>query len=444
MTTIQLHKPRQPKMPTAAWTPLRHHPTQAKLWTCQARTVKVTAGRISGKTTLSRRRIVSYLPVRKPWPDPRYFYALPTYGQARRVAWEQINALIPNHWVQKRSDATMFIRTVFGSTLWVVGLDSPERIEGSEWDGGVIDESSDQKPGVFTRSIAPALGSRKGWCWRIGAPKRNGIGGSEFKKAFEEGLLDGSSFTWPSWDIIDAEENEKLKREMDPKDYAEQIGGNFQDAGGSAYYSYSRQRNVRKCDWKPNEQMLVFSDFNVDPMAWCLAHFTEDGSGLEVFDELWLRDSHTKATLDVLWERYGKAHKGGFTFVGDPAGRQRHSNAATTDYRLILNDERFSGRVRYDKSHPAVKDRLAAVNRLLYDAVGGTRLWVDERCVRLIDDFENRALKPDGTPTEARPGHIHDSGHMSDALGYGVWKFFPIVVEERLAEAASKLVVIGG
>lgn len=445
--SIAIHTPskttRDVKL-TPAWTSLRYHPIQRKLWTTKHRIVKVTAGRISGKTTLARRRVVSYLPVKKPWSNPRYFYALPTYGWARSVAWEQISSLVPKHWIAKMSESTMVIRTIFGSTLYVLGTDKPSRIEGVEWDGGVIDESSDQKPGVYTRSIAPALSSRQGWCWRIGAPKRYGNGGEEFKRAFEEGEVDGSSFTWPSSDILPEEEIERLRLEMDEKDFAEQIGGRFQDTGGSAYYSFSEANNVKDLYYNPNKTLLVFSDFNVDPMAWCVAHFTDDAKGLEVFDEIWLRDTNTQAALDCLWNRYGSQHKSDFIFVGDPAARQRRSSATSTDYKLILNDTRFEGnaRVRYDKAAPAIKDRLTAVNKLLKNAAGEAHLWVDRsRCRHLISDFKNRVMNPDGTPKEARPGHAKDSGHMSDALGYGVWKFFPVRYEEVLK--SENLVVFG-
>src|SRR5262249_38745028 len=157
----------------------------------------------------------------------------PTYGWAKKVAWDQICSLVPKHWLAgPPSESEMCIETVFGSKLWVLGLDKPSRIEGVEWDGGVIDESSDQRPNVYGRSVAPALKVRDGWCWRVGAPKRFGPGGQEFRRAFSEGLSDGSSFTWPSWDIQPAEVIEELRREMDPKDFAEQIGGNFQDSGG--------------------------------------------------------------------------------------------------------------------------------------------------------------------------------------------------------------------
>jgi hypothetical protein len=74
---------------------MRYHPVQAALERCNARFVGIQAGRGSGKTELSKRRLVRWLPVPKPWRDPRYFFCAPTHEQAKRLAWNDILALIP-------------------------------------------------------------------------------------------------------------------------------------------------------------------------------------------------------------------------------------------------------------------------------------------------------------------------------------------------------------
>jgi len=337
----------------------------------------------------------------------------------------------------------MEIETIFGSKLYVVGLDKPARVEGAEWDGGVIDESSDQRPGVYDRSIRPALAARQGWCWRIGVPKRFGPGAREFKQAYEMGLRgEGGyeSYTWPSWDVADPAEIEALRAQLDTKDFNEQIGGNWVDAGGKCYYAFG-PHNKKACTYDPRKLILVGSDFNVDPMAWVLMQFvdTPAGRGVEVFDEIWLRNTTTQETLDHLWNRYGTTHKGGWLFTGDASSRARKTAASKTDYRQILSDTRFNARVRYDKSNPGVQDRVASVNAMLRNAKGETRLWIDHRVTHLIDDLENRALDPYGNPVPAEPGQRHDSGHATDALGYPIYKYFPIPVDL----SGNRLVVIG-
>lgn len=418
------------------WRPLRPHPKQSAAWYSESRFVVLCCGRFSGKTEMSRRKIVNCLPLKTEWDDPNYFYALPTYGQAKKVAWQQLLDLIPKHWLKKRpSDSSMVIESVFGSKLYVLGLDQPARIEGVEWNGCVIDESSDQKAGTFDRSVRPALAVRGGWAWRIGVPKRYGPGANEFKAAFDLGQKgEGGyvSYTWPSWDVASKEEIDSLREQLDDKDFREQIGGSWVEAGGLAYHAFARTRNVKVCRYDPTKPILVGSDFNVDPMAWVLGQMVNlpDGEkGVEIFDEVWIRNTNTKETLDILWAKYGEMHKGGWIFTGDAASKARHTSASKSDYRQILNDSRFSAKVRYDDSNPAVKDRLAAVNTLFKNAGGRTKLWIDDRCQHLILDLSNRSLDSSGTPTPAEGGTgKKDSGHATDALGYLIYKYFPILV----------------
>jgi hypothetical protein len=248
------------------------------------------------------------------------------------------------------------------------------------------------------------------------------------------------SYTWPSWDVADPEEITALRAQLDTKDFNEQIGGKWVDAGGKCYHEFA-DYNKKATRYDPFKPIIVGSDFNVDPMAWVLAQFvdTPAGRGCEIFDELWIRNTTTQETLNTLWQKYGTTHKGGWVFVGDASSRARKTSASKTDYRQILSDERFKAKVRYDKSNPGVQDRVAAVNAMLRNAKGETRLWVDHRCVHLIDDLTNRALDPYGNPMPAEPGQRHDSGHATDALGYLVYKYFPIPVQIT----GTPLVVVG-
>jgi hypothetical protein len=429
-------------MLTERWTKLRPHRTQHELWRTQARRVFVRAGRGSGKSDIAKRRVVAYLPHVKPWPDPKYFYALPTYQQAKKVAWFDFLNLIPKHWLASEPTISdMTIRTIFGSELYIVGLDKPARIEGIQVDGGVVDERADQKPGVVGRTLRPMLTHRKGWLWEIGVPKRYGCGAKEFNAGFEAGLRGEAgmqSFTWPSWDILPEEEIKQAQLETDPKDFKEQYGGEAIEAGGTAFYQFNREYNLRPVTYKQDRVVVVGSDFNVDPMAWVLCHYVDTpyGQGLEVFDEIWLHNANTQRTLDTLHNRYS-SHAGGWEFIGDASGKARKTSASTTDYQQILNDKRFKGHsVRYPESNPAVRDRLTTCNVLLRNAAGQVKLFIDPRCIHLIDDLEHRGLKPDGNPDDSSND---DMGHISDALGYIVYMKFPLTTRK-----SESMVIIGG
>lgn len=416
----------------AEWSLLRYHPEQDRLWRSRARFKNVAAGRGSGKTEIARRYEVRMLPVVKPWSDPTYLYCLPTFAQAKRVAWSRLKMLVPEHWlVGSPNESDLTIRTIFGSSLIVVGMDKPQRVEGNQYDGAILDESSDQRPGAFDLTIRPALTHREGFCWRIGVPKRAGVGAAEFKEAFFKGLkpndLNMESFTWPSEDILSAEEIRLAKESMDEKDYNEQFRASWESLSGLIFYAFSDILNINdKIGYSSNLPLLIGSDFNVNPMAWtiCQSH----GLHLHVLDELFIRNTNTQQALDRLHRAYG-AHEAGFAFFGDATGRARKTAASMSDYMIIRNDTRFkNARVHYPNSNPARTDRFAACNAMFCNALGGRRCFIHPACKQLIKDLTHRSYKV-GT---SDPDDSGDIGHISDSLSYLIHYLYPFQLQLSL------------
>jgi hypothetical protein len=367
-----------------------------------------------------------------------YFYSGPTRDQAKRVAWERLKLLIPPNWIEDISESELVIKTIFQSRLYLFGMDAPQRIEGNQWDGGVIDENSDIKPGTFRKSVLPALIHKLGWCWRIGIPKRQGIGAVEFRENVELALAgkldDAEVFTWPSSDIVDEKVLLAARSHMSEKDFNEQFNATFETSGGGIFYAFDKS-NIRECVYNQHKRIIVGSDFNVCPMAWVLCHRYENH--LEVFDEIWIKDTNTYQTLDYLYSKYG-THKGGFIFIGDAAGKQRHSSATHSDYTIIFNDKRFQalGRnITYPDSNPPVEDRYSATNTLFCNANHDRRCFVDiNRCPNLIRDLQTRAYKPG---TREPDNSNKDSGHPTDALGYVIWQLYPMQLQLAQAMGAG-------
>lgn len=417
---------------TKAWFPLRYHPQQAQLWRTKAKRVAILAGRGSGKTEIARRYAVRMLSVRKPWGDPLYAYCLPVYKQAKRIAWAKLKALVPPEWLDgPPSESELIIRTKFGSSLHVVGMDKPARIEGDQWDGVFLDEICDQKPSAFKLSVAPALTHRDGFCWQFGVPKRFGPNATTFLATFdkyatgEEGPR-YQAFSWPSTDILSPEQMAEAARETDPKDYAEQFLAQRQELGGRVFYAFDPVQNVTdQVCYHPDELLVIGSDFNITPMAWSISHFKANGD-VHTFDEIWLRDTNTQATLDELYRRYGE-HRSGFLFIGDATAKARKTSASESDYLQIVNDHRFElATVRYPKSNPSRYDRFAACNKICKNALGERHAFVHPRCKHLIWDLTNRAYAENGRDTnDTHP----DAGHMTDAWGYAVYYLKPLVEE---------------
>lgn len=427
---------------THAWKPLRYHPKHAALWDTavsrKKRFIAACAGRGSGKTELARRFITLSLAIQKEEPAI-YAYCLPTFPQARKVAWYPILSLIPPRWIAKNgiNKTESSITTIFGSTLYIVGMDKPYRIEGLQLDGCIVDESSDQRPGMFAKTIVPMLTHRNAWCWRIGVPKKSGVGRLEYRTFFEEGLDPNhptqASFHWKSADILTPTQLAEVKSQLDPEEFREQFEAEWLDAGGSVYHNFSKENISDAARYTPGERIYVGCDFNVSPMAWTLSHF-KDGK-LYVFDEIFLRDSNTPKTLDALHEKYGLIHSaadGEWTFIGDASARARKTNATRTDYLLIKNDVRFGHKkVLFPLRNPHLRDRFACVNAALLNANEERRVLIHPQCKYLRNDLLTVAYKEGTSDIENYDGT--DIGHISDALGYTIYRLMPIKIQRTYA-----------
>jgi hypothetical protein len=420
---------------TPRWTQLRWHEKQDRLWRTQNRFCAVAAGRGSGKTELARRRIIRFLNVRKPWPNPLYAYALPTRAQALKVAWHELLALIPPTWIHgEPNKSEMCITTKFGSKLYVVGMDKPARIEGVQWDGVVIDESSDQKPKAFDLSVLPALSHRDGWCWRIGVPKRYGVGAREFRDCFND--PDWESYSWKSSTVISEEKLAFARKTLDPLDYQEQYEADWLNAGGGVYYCFDEHENVDEhVKYYADSPIIVGCDFNINPMCWSL-HQIRDVDGvreLHQFDEMAIPNCNTKRALDTLFLRYGLKHRGEWWFIPDASSQNRHTSATTSDLLQIKNDDRFPRKkVLHSSSNPLHVDRFASHNAMCLNAYGQRRYKVHPRNTVTITDHMTVAYKPGTRDVDSQGGTV---GHMTDSVGYVMHKLFPIKLNSKKGTA---------
>jgi hypothetical protein len=404
------------------WVELRPHPGQLQLWNDETRFKLVPAGRRSGKTELAKRRLVEHLFRSTSHGGPgRYFAGAPTHDQAKRIFWDDLKALVPRPWIRSISETDLRLVTTRGAQLWVHGLEVPQRIEGTPWDGCVIDELANCKPKLWDAHIRPALADRRGWAWLIGVPDMDSPGQVEYENLVmiaRSGVeQEWKSFSWPSADILPPDEIESARRRLDPTIFDQEYRGQFVIARGRAFAQFDPAVHVKTTEYDPSLHICWSLDFNIDPMCSGVLQYTPHGI-VRVIDELSLPDTATESACDAFLERASECgwNLKNLAIYGDASGGSRDSTSGKSDWNIVrqrLRDVPLTFKV--PRSNPPIKDAINAVRALLQSADGSSRLVINPRCGRLIQDLRNAVW----------PGDL-DSQHALAWLRYFAERQYPV------------------
>ena len=426
------------------WTPLRVIEAQVAYTTSPHRFNVVPAGRRSGKTENAKRKLVirALTPPGQPggseFMDPNYFCAAPTRDQAKRIYWNDMKNLIPRELIRKGgiSETELSIKTVMNSTIMIVGMDKPERIEGSPWDGGILDEYANMKAQAWGANIRPALADRHGWCDLIGVPegRNHYYDMAEQAKAMMLNYGRDSEwgfYHWKSSEVLSAADIESAKRDTDELTFQQEYEGSFINFNGRAYYTYT-DANKAKLEYNKKATLNFCFDFNVDPgiAVVCQEGILPNGLvGTMIIGEVHIpQNSNTPAVCRKLIEDWGK-HEGQVDCYGDATGGQRRtSSTAGSDWDLVREilgthfSQRFS--LRVPRANPSERARVNTVNSRCLSTVGERRLFLDPtKCPYTSRDLDGVRLLEGGS------GEIDKNSdkrltHLSDALGYYIYYQF--------------------
>lgn len=366
------------------WYPLIEHPVQRNLVNAVDNGVRfpiVPAGRRSGKTERAKRFVAR----QSMWyAEEKYFLAAPTYNQAKKIWWDDMKLLTMSVMHQKKpSETELKIFLPNGTEIHIIGLDQPQRIEGINWTGGVIDEIADVKGEALQANIMPALNTvnplrpfYRAWCWFIGVPDGLNHYYDMAEYARTSGDPDYALFHWTSEEILPADVIESAKRTMSKKQYNQEYRASFETASGKIYEEYGTGNFTRE-EIGPHEALHWTHDQNFTPLSSAIAVVRK---GVPYFlDEIVLESAVSKQSATEFVEKY-KNHLNKKVYVyGDPAGRAGEKHGHKSDYNdiedvLRLNGWNFERRVR--PAHPAIKDRQNAVRAKICNAKDERSLYV--------------------------------------------------------------------
>lgn len=325
--------------------PYEPRPFQAVLHAALERFNILVCHRRFGKTVFSIMEMVDK-GLNNGLRNPQYAYIAPTYGQAKRVAWEYLKyycSFIPNAKANEADLRVDIIRDREDGTqdkirFMLLGAENPDTLRGIYLDGAVLDEYAQCPPSLWGEIIRPALSDRKGWAIFIGTPK----GTNHFYEMFLQGqkLMDeGRSwyakvFKASETGVLDDEELDDAKATMSPDEFEQEYECSWSASLKGAYYaSYINEMEsagrIRDFDIDPTVPMRTAWDLGISDSC-AIWIYQVVGSEIRVCDyiegegkglEFYVRELQSRGYLLDL-DGHALPHDGGHREIGSGKTRQ--------------------------------------------------------------------------------------------------------------------------
>jgi hypothetical protein len=193
--------------------------------------------------------------------------------------------------------------------------------------------------------------------------------------------------------------------------------------------------NVKEITYRPELDLYISCDFNVDPMCWVLAHRTDDK--VFYFDEIAMENTTTVKACEEFIRRYPN-HKGEIIVNGDASGDNRSCTSEYTNYVIIkkrLLAYGYEPDIRIKAFNPPIKNRIMAFNMKVRNADGEVGLYVDKKCEKLLYNIYNLKYKEGSSRIDVpsyqqikQSKEIKFLMHPLDAASYLVDFYWPITL----------------
>lgn len=217
--------------------------------------------------------------------NARYAYVAPFYRQAKEIAWSYLKEFAGDAVVKIR-ESSLRVELLNGAWITLYGADNPDALRGLYFDGIILDEYGDCRPGLWTDVILPALVDRRGWAAFIGTPK----GKNHFHETYERSLVTEGWFSMmlkaSESGIINAEDLAEVRALQEESTYQQEFECSFEASIKGSYYNTTFEENdiVGTAPYDPAYKVSMSSDLGKsDSTAFWFWQNTHH-SGIQVID----------------------------------------------------------------------------------------------------------------------------------------------------------------
>ena len=378
----------------------------------------LVSGRRFGKTYLCITEMMKYASKVK----QNIWYVAPTFKMAREIVWSKLKEMLyAFNWIESINESNLSITIKkTGSKISLKGCENYDGLRGTGLNFLILDEFADIDEKAWTEVLRASISDTQGDVLMCGSPK--GYGNWAYRmylKGKEDKEWDSFQFTTLQGGMVTADEIEQAKQDIDIRTFRQEFEGTFENYAGAVYYNFHPVESVveKQIDW--TKPLHIGMDFNVDPMSACVGQIEKDK--IYFVDEIVIYSSNTDEMVQEIKDRYGS--KIPIFIYPDPASKQRKTSAGGRTDLSILQNAGF--KVKVKNKHPAIRDRINAVNSKLKDSNGQRHIFVSQSCKTLIKGLQRQIYKENTNIPDKEDGF----DHMNDALGYMIDYLKPLTTQ---------------
>jgi hypothetical protein len=360
-------------------------------------------------------------------PNRKIWYVAPTFKMAKEIVWGTLKEMLNQfNWIEDINETTMTITIrQSNSQISLKGADNYDSLRGTGLDFLILDEFADIDKRTWFEVLRASISDRLGHVLMCGTPKGYGNWSYEmYLKGKQDDDWESFQYTTIEGGIVTPEEIEQAKQDIDIRTFRQEFEGTFENYAGAVYYNFHPVDNVvkpREIDW--TKPLHLGIDFNVDPMSCCVAQIEKEK--IYFIDEIVIYGSNTDELVQEIRDRYGS--KSQIICYPDPASKQRKTSAGGRTDLSILQNAGFKVKVKH--KHPAIRDRVNAVNSRLKDSKGERHIFVSQSCKTLIKGLQRQIYKENTNIPDKEDGF----DHMNDALGYMIDYLKPLTTQANFS-----------
>ena len=396
---------------------------QLKVSSSKSRFRVLVSGRRFGKTYLCITEMMKYAT----GVNKKIWYVAPTFKMAKEIVWSKLKEMLAEfNWIEDINESNMTITIKkTGSKISLKGCDAYDSLRGVGLDFLILDEFADIDEKAWTEVLRASVSDTEGDVLMCGSPK--GYGNWSYRMYLkgqdQDKEWDSFQFTTLQGGMVSEDEIEQAKQDIDIRTFRQEFEGTFENYAGSVYYNFHPVESVvdKQIDW--TKPLHIGMDFNVDPMSACVGQIEKDK--IFFLDEVIIYSSNTDEMVEEIRNRYGT--KIPIFIYPDPASRQRKTSAGGKTDLSILQNAGF--KVKCKLKHPAIRDRINAVNSKLKDSNGNRHIFVSKTCKTIVKGLQRQIYKENTNIPDKEDGF----DHMNDAIGYMVDFLKPLTTQAQFS-----------